>query len=96
MSLLSITICVFCLPCMHERYMYMADIISIIWYMLYNKKKNIIVPLIINGTSLYMYLQTLFVLNKFAFVYIIGIIFMFYCIIYLFNILRNSNDCLGD
>lgn len=54
LSLLSVLICYFFLPCMHERYMYIADIVSIIWYKLY--KRNIYIPIIINFVSLVTYL----------------------------------------
>lgn len=54
LSLLSVLICYFFLPCMHERYMYIADIISIIWYKLY--KRKIYIPIIINLVSLITYL----------------------------------------
>ena len=57
-SLLGILIAVYFLPFMHERYMFMADIISVIWYFIYRKK--IYIPIIINLTSLAGYSVYLF------------------------------------
>lgn len=37
LSILSVMICNFLLPCMHERYMFMADIISIIYVLMYRR-----------------------------------------------------------
>ena len=57
-GLLSILIAVYFLPFMHERYMFMADILSVIWYFIYSKK--IYIPLIINLSSLAGYTVYLF------------------------------------
>lgn len=54
LSLLSVLICYFFLPCMHERYMYMADILSVIWFIIY--KRNIFIPIVINLCSLITYI----------------------------------------
>ena len=43
---------------MHERYMFMADILSIIWFLLYQHK--IYIPIIINLSSLAGYTVYLF------------------------------------
>ena len=57
-SLWSILICTFFLPHMHDRYMYMADIIGIL-YLIYNKRKFYI-PLLIELVSLSTYMYYLF------------------------------------
>ena len=57
-GLLGILISVYFLPFMHERYMFMADILSIIWFLLYQHK--IYIPIIINLSSLAGYTVYLF------------------------------------
>ena len=64
-GLLSILICFYFLPCMHERYLYMADILSVIWYLFYNKK--IYIPVIINLCSLLTYMSYLLYVPNFNF-----------------------------
>lgn len=53
-ALWSIMISTFLLPYMHDRYMYTADIISVIYFAV-NGKKKIYVPIIVNLCSLYTY-----------------------------------------
>lgn len=57
-GLWSILICTFFLPHMHDRYMYMADIIGIL-YLIYNKRK-LYIPLAIELVSLSTYMYYLF------------------------------------
>lgn len=57
-GLLSILIAVYFLPFMHERYMFMADVLSVIWYFI--NKKKIYIPIIINLSSLAGYSVYLF------------------------------------
>lgn len=79
LGLLSILMCFYFLPCMHERYLYMADILSVIWYFFYNKKVHI--PIIINLCSLLTYLYYFFAFQNFdVFVYIFPI-FLFIVIV---------------
>ena len=60
-ALLSVLIAVYFLPFMHERYMFMGDVLSIIWWFLY--KKKIYIPIIINLSSLAGYSIYLFGLD---------------------------------
>lgn len=60
-ALWSIVVCTYFLPRMHERYMFVADILSIIWFIVYQKKFHI--PVIINVISLLSYLRFLFDYN---------------------------------
>ncbi len=60
-GLLGVLIATYFLPFMHERYMYMADVLSIIWYFIYRRK--IFIPIIINITSLAGYCPYLFGLD---------------------------------
>jgi len=61
LGLLIIVICVYFLPSMHERYLYMADILSIIWYLSNNNlKHNWFIPLGIITISLSCYLVVIF------------------------------------
>ena len=57
----SILVCVFFLPHMHDRYMFSADILSIIWFIIYQKKAFI--PFIINISSTLTYFYFLFLYN---------------------------------
>lgn len=57
-GLLSIMIATFFLPHMHDRYLYMADILSIVYYML--NKDKLYVPIGISLISLYTYSSYLF------------------------------------
>lgn len=84
LSLLSILLCVFFLPCMHERYLYLADILSVI-YAAINRNK-IIYPIVINSVSFFSYSLTLFgksfylsdAILPIAFLMIIIDLFIFY------------------
>lgn len=49
---------IFFLPKMHDRYLYIADVLSVVYYVL--KRKDIFVPIAINIVSLYSYLYYLF------------------------------------
>ena len=60
-ALLSVLIAVYFLPFMHERYMFMGDVLSIIWWFIY--KKKIYIPIIINLSSLAGYSIYLFGLD---------------------------------
>ena len=57
LSLWSVMVCTFFLPHMHDRYMFAADVLSII-YFLYNRKRWYI-PVGINFVSLYTYFACL-------------------------------------
>ena len=57
LSLLLVVIITYFLPAMHDRYMYMADILSIVYVVL--KGKNIIVTIIIISASFNSYLSFL-------------------------------------
>ena len=57
-GLLSILIATFFLPHMHDRYLFFADIFSIL-YFIYNKDK-LYVPIGIQSISLYCYICYLF------------------------------------
>ena len=57
-GLLSILIATFFLPHMHDRYLYFADILSIL-YFIYNKDK-LYVPIGIQSISLYCYIRALY------------------------------------
>ena len=58
LSLWSVLLCTFFLPSMHDRYLYMADIISIIYFILVRKK--VYIPIGINFVSLYVYIEYLY------------------------------------
>ena len=54
----SVMICTYCLPKMHDRYMFLADVLSIACAMIDNKKWYL--PVVINMSSLYTYMSFLF------------------------------------
>lgn len=58
LSLWSILLCTFLLPNMHDRYMYMADIISVLFVLINSKK--FYVPIAVNFISLYVYIEYLY------------------------------------
>lgn len=60
-GLLSIMIATFFLPHMHDRYLYVADILSVLYYMV--NKRRIYVPIGISIISLYTYIVYLFNIN---------------------------------
>lgn len=57
-SLWSVMICTFLLPHMHDRYLYIGDILSIVYFAV--NRDNIYVPIIVNVISLYGYCWFLF------------------------------------
>jgi len=57
-ALCSIMICTFFLPHMHDRYMYVADVLSVIFFIV-NGKKKIYVPICISLCSLLVYRRVL-------------------------------------
>lgn len=92
-ALIYIIGCYYFLPFMHERYMYMADVLCIIWYMIY--RKNLIVPIAVYFCSLLGYLlyfaliikvDLYYFFNKFA---LIGIVILLVAIYKLYLILRD-------
>ncbi len=92
LSLWSVTTCVLFLPAMHERYAYIADIISVVYFIAINKK--IIIPILVNFVSLMAYMPFLFgvqTLNV-QIVAFINIISYTMITIELLNQLKNSNN----
>lgn len=57
-SLWSILIATYFLPGMHDRYLFMAEVISVLWCILY--RKNILVPICVSIIGLIPYIQYLF------------------------------------
>jgi hypothetical protein len=57
LSLISVMMCYFFLPSMHERYSYLIDVISVIW--IFVRGKYIFIPIIVNLCSLSLYLEYL-------------------------------------
>ena len=86
----SIMIATFFLPRMHDRYMFVADILSIIWFVIYKKKA--IVPVAVNTVSLITYLSYLMIgpidYTILACVYAIVIV---YFTIYVIKLLIDKN-----
>lgn len=74
-GLWSIVIATFFLPRMHERYMFVADVLSIIWFMSYQKKFYMVV--VINLVSLLSYFRFLFDFKFINLSYVAIIYFVF-------------------
>ena len=82
LSLLIIMIITYFLPCIHDRYLILGDILSIIWFIMNNKK--IYVPLFINTLSFTTYCK--FLLNKTIINYnILSILYFLLILCYLKN-----------
>ena len=58
----------FFLPAMHERYLYVADVLAIVYYAI--KKRHFYVPLLVNMISLIAYFPFLFGIRDIPFDYI--------------------------
>ena len=58
LSIWAVLVCTCFLPHMHDRYMFVADVLSIAFFMIY--RKRIYVPLIINFVSFSAYIRYLF------------------------------------
>jgi hypothetical protein len=58
LGLLSIMLTTFFLPCMHERYLYMGEVLSVLVFLSY--KKNLFVPFVLQTISLITYSNYLF------------------------------------
>ncbi len=88
----SILICVFFLPHMHDRYMFSADILSIVWFIIYQKK--VFIPFIINISSTLTYFYFLFLYNIVDYK-ILSIILLFTIIsltLYTMKLLKELNN----
>lgn len=58
LSILSILICTYFLPAMHDRYIFIADVLAVVYFMI--DKKKVYIPLGITTISLIPYLKYLF------------------------------------
>ena len=91
LALWSLIIATYFLPRMHDRYMFVGDILSIIWFIIYQKK--FYVPLVINLCSIISYFQFLFgyefLLNYYN---IIAIIYFVMILIYTNYLMKLLSD----
>ena len=79
LTILSITLCTFFLPHMHERYLFAADIFSLLYCLLYHR--NYLVAILISLISLLSYVMFLYS-SYLVPSYLLALIF-FFLIIYL-------------
>ncbi len=91
-ALISTLVIPFILPGMHERYMYMADILSVLYFIVF--RKNIFVPFGIVSVSLYSYIRCsrfndILPMEPAFFVYLSVIIFL---IVNFIQVLKKSTD----
>lgn len=91
-GLLSVIIATFFLPHMHDRYLYLGDILSLL-YFLYNKNK-IYIPIGIQIVSLYCYIHFIYYYNVFPikFVTIIYLVVLIIVSIDVFNKYFKNNN----
>ena len=91
LALWCLIIATYFLPRMHDRYMFVGDILSIIWFIIYQKK--FYVPLVINLCSIISYFQFLFgyefLLNYYN---IIAIIYFVIILIYTNYLMKLLSD----
>lgn len=90
----SVIICTFFLPYMHDRYAYIADVLSIVYCILYGKKK-IYVPICIQICSLYTYIFFLMrnISINIRFISIINIVTIVLLSISLYKHYRECSEC---
>ena len=88
LSVLSLSLCVFLLPHMHERYLFAADIFSLLYCLLY--KRNYLVAILISLISTLSYSVFLFS-SSIVPSYLLAFVF-FGLIIYLFKDFLNYNN----
>lgn len=91
LGLLSICLCVFFLPNMHDRYLFVADVLCVVWYLV--NKRDLFIPIGINIISLCCYMPFLFNYNKsiiYPFLPILFFIIIIRLIWIYFNSLKNS------
>ena len=93
LGLWSIVIATFFLPHMHERYMYAADILSVIYFVVYLKRFYI--PVSINLASVLSYFKVLFGFD-FINLSIVGIIYFIFVIIFSFYVFKVVGDKYED
>jgi Gpi18-like mannosyltransferase len=92
LALISAIVIPFILPGMHERYMYIGDILSVLYFILF--RKNIFVPIGIVSVSLYSYIRCsrfneILPMEPAFFVYLSVIIFL---IVNFIQVLKKSTD----
>lgn len=91
-ALWSTVVCVFFLPHMHDRYLFMADVLSVIYFIIVRKK--IYIPIIINFISFSTYVKCLFNVKLLdmqilAIVNFAIVIYLSYSLFY--DLLKNDN-----
>lgn len=85
----SVVICTYFLPRMHDRYMFVADVLSVIWFMAYQKKFYMVV--VINLISLFTYFRFLFHL-EFIGVNILSIIYFIVIMIFTVYVIKELGE----
>lgn len=88
----SVMIATFFLPRMHDRYMFVIDILSVIWLIIYQKK--IYIPFVINIMSIIMYIGYLFSFKivDYRILSVVYFIFIFIFTLHTLKILSLDND----
>jgi len=89
-SIWSIVICTYFLPHMHDRYMFVADLLSVIWFIIYQKKFHI--PVVINIISFLTYFKFLFRL-EFINYNLLSIIYFIVIVEFTIYVIKLLGDC---
>lgn len=84
-GLWSIIIATFFLPRMHERYMFVADVLCVIWFLIYQKKYYMVI--VINLVSLLSYFKFLFDF-KFINLGLISIVYFIFIMVFTLHVVK--------
>ena len=84
-GLWSIIIATFFLPRMHERYMFLADVLSVLWFIIYQKKGYMV--FVVNIVSILSYFRFLFDF-KFINLGYVSIIYFIFIIVYTVYVMK--------
>lgn len=93
LSMFSVLIATYFLPHMHDRYLFMADILSILWFLSQKEKKYLYIPVAINLVSAGTYIRYLFSISLLdqtllALIYLIILLILSYDVL---NLLLKKN-----
>lgn len=84
-SLWFIIIATYFLPCMHDRYLFAGDILSVLYFI--NTRKNIYVPIAVNLVSILCYFRYFYGFQLYSLKYI-SIIYLLVIILFTINVIK--------
>lgn len=95
LSMISVVIATYFLPYMHDRYLFMGDIFSVIWYISNKNKKYLYVPISICLVSFSTYIKYLFDITIIDF-RILSLLYLFVIIKIFYDIINNKRILLKN